>query len=692
MIHPTLHWLDIAIIAAYVLFALWMGLRFAGRAGLGVQDFFVGDRKLPWWLAGTSIVATTFAADTPLAVTGLVASGGIAGNWLWWSWGIAHLTATFFFARMWRRSGVITDAEITELRYSGRPAALLRAFKALYFGLFINVLTMAWVIKAMVKISQAFFDWPAAWVISAAVVIAVAYTVLGGFHSVVATDLVQFILGMAGAIILSVLAVQHFGGLGSLTPNATGELGPGLLPALDQSLRATGQELSSVIDFIPGPNHPTTPLVFFVVLLFAGWWRYAEGNGYIVQRLAACRDEGQAQGASLWFAIAHNALRPWPWILVALAALIIYPQIQLHPSATLSLQGPTKVVVTPASLDVLRGGSLVFDGLAGDGIAELAGQRVPIKVDDTGHGQADFLPFGKSQKASLRVLAADGRVWQSPDFTVQLGDREMAYPLLMGKFLPIGLLGLVIASLLAAFMSTIDTHTNWGASYLVQDIYKRFIKPGVDEKRAVLVSRLAIVLMAILAGLAATFIDSIASVWRFLVMLGAGLGSVSALRWYWSRVTAYAEFAAMAVTTVLALSLQFFATPTLFGGANPLFVVEIAGWAQILMIAGASLATWIPVSLLGPRTAPETLRRFAQKVRPPGPSWAAYRDGPADRVTPMIGRFVAGLVAVYGALFALGELFLGSLWLALLLGLAASLALAWIIRSGGAFKPEQPTL
>lgn len=685
---PTLHWLDFAIIAAYILFALLAGLYFSKDAGQGVSHFFVGKRNLPWWLAGTSIVATTFAADTPLAITGLVASGGIAANWLWWSWGIAHLTATFFFARMWRRSGVITDAEITEMRYSGKPAAWLRGFKALYFGLFINVLTMAWVIKAMVKISQAFFDVPAAWVISASVVIAVAYTVLGGFGSVVATDLVQFVLGMAGAIVLAVIAVDHFGGIGSVDLINGTHSATGLLPALDASLRSTGQEFSSVMDFVPGPNHPTTPLALFIVLLIAGWWRYAEGNGYIVQRLAACRDEGQAQGASLWFAIAHNALRPWPWILVALAALVIYPQIQVKPVGTLELSGPSPAQILPGSVDVMRGGEITVSGVPAGSFLQLQGQRYPLTACDDGKLKTRLPAFAKSSQAEISVLAADGRRWTANNFAIQLKDRESAYPLLMGKFLPVGLLGLVIASLLAAFMSTIDTHTNWGASYLVQDIYLRFIRPDAGEKRAVLVSRLTIVFMAILAGIAASFIGSIASVWRFLVILGAGLGSVSAARWYWSRVTVWAEFSAMAVTTLLALSLQFFCTKSLFGGDNPLFLFGISGWIQILLIAFISLATWIPVSLWGPHEDEATLKNFAAKVRPPGPGWRQYREGSSEAMKPLLLRFFAGIISVYGALFSLGDLFLGNPGRGLILGLAAVLALTWIVRSGRGAEVE----
>ncbi|MDY7094454.1 MAG: sodium:solute symporter family protein [Acidobacteriota bacterium] len=704
---PTLSPLDLAIIALYVVFALGIGSRFLRRAGRGVESFFVGDRKLPWWLAGTSIVATTFAADTPLAVTGIVAADGISGNWIWWSWAIAHLSATFFFARLWRRSGVITDAEITELRYGGRPAAALRVVKALYFGIFINCLTMAWVIAAMVKISRAFFDFEPAVVIAVCVAVSVTYTVLGGFRSVVITDLVQFALGMGGAVVLAVLVVQGFGGMGA--SEAAQAAGQGLLPALDQAVAEAGHRtVGDVLSLVPPAEHPTLPPIFFTVLLLAGWWRYAEGNGYIVQRLAACRDETQAQGASLWFSIAHNALRPWPWIVVALAALVVFPQLpgtapdSLRATASGTGSTGSDWVAAPGHLDVAVGGEIELRGLpagdcsvsaqpAGDAPA-VSARRVERHSDRV---VADFGSFPDSGFYTLEARCSTAsetvpRTARLPGLRVELTDREMAYPLMMGRTLPSGLLGLVVASLLAAFMSTVDTHTNWGASYLVQDIYRRFLRPAAAERHYVLVSRLAIVAMAILAGVAALFVQDIAAVWRFLVTLGAGLGSVSAARWYWSRVTPWAELAAMAVTTVLAVLLELLGTPTLFGGPNPFFLTAVPGWVKILAIAGASLGTWIPVALLGPANDPATLQRFARRVRPPGPSWRPYLDGESEPVRGSILRFGIGLVVVFGSLAGIGDLVLGNPLRGLLLLAAAALGLFRILTDSVSFFSSEP--
>lgn len=709
--HPALAPLDYAIIGAYVAFALSAGLWFRRRTSRGgAESFFVGDRKLPWWIAGTSIVATTFAADTPLAVTGIVAADGISGNWIWWTWAIAHLTATFFFARMWRRSGVVTDAEITELRYSGRPAAALRGFKAVYFGLFVNCLTMAWVIAAMVKISRAFFDVEPAVVVALCVAVSATYTLLGGFRSVVVTDLVQFALGMGGAILLSVLVVQQMGGIGeapvapseaTTAETGTAEAGSGLLGAVAQAVEENGEwTLDDVLDFVPPKDHPTLPWIYFAVLLTVGWWRYAEGNGYIVQRLAASRDEGHAQGASLWFSVAHNALRPWPWILVGLAALVIYPQLpgQAPESLRASLtwgQDAESLRLSPASLDVATGGTLWVQGLPESlATAECRGilQETTVLAEAPSQGPGEesgrALTFPRSRETGLFPLtlscgAAEARF---EGLRVELHDREMAYPLILGRTLPVGLLGLVVASLLAAFMSTIDTHTNWGASYLVQDLYRRFFRPEAPARHYVAVSRGAIVLMAVLAGVAALFIQDIASVWRFLISLGAGLGSVTAARWYWPRVTAWAEFAALAVTTVVAVGLELIGTPTLFGGPNPFFQLALPAWQKILAVAACSLAAWVPVALLGPRDPDEHLRLFARRVRPAGPGWRQHLAGRAEPLGPLTARFIGGLAVVFGSLFGIGELLLGSAPLGAVALAVATGALLWIVGT----PPETP--
>ena len=690
--------LDLAIVGAYLVFAIGLGLRFFRRGNRTAEGFFVGERKLTWWVAGTSMVATTFAADTPLAVTGIVAADGISGNWIWWCWAIAHLTATFFFARLWRRSGVVTDAEIVELRYGGRTAAALRGFKAVYFGVFINCLTMAWVIAAMVKIARSFFDIEPGWVIVVCIAASVIYTSLGGFRSVVVTDFVQFLMGIGGAVALALLVIHQAGGLGAVPDG--GSSGEGLLGAVATELAATGERtVEDVLGYLPSADHPTIPWIYFAVLLIAGWWRLAEGYGYIVQRLAACKNEAHAQAANLWFAVAHNALRPWPWILVGLASLVVYPKLPAMTAESLAAQvqladGRTvEVTVSPARLDVALGGELEVAG-APDGCAlQLAEQRVPLRKDSSSGAQrASFAAFAESGNFPLGLDCGDRTATGSlGTVRVELADREMAYPLLMKQTLPPGLLGLVVASLLAAFMSTIDTHTNWGASYLVQDVYRRFMRPNASTRHYLVVSRLLIVALAVAGGVTALFVHNIAAVWRFLIALGAGSGSVAAARWYWPRVTAQAEFAALGTTTLMAIGLELFGTEHLFGGSNPLCLVTVPAWAKIVLIAVSSLAVWVPVALFGPRNERAVLESFARKVRPPGPTWSRYleADTPVAPLAGAVARFAASLWVVFGTLFGTGDLLLGRpLRGAILVATAAFLALV-VVRGNGSARNER---
>jgi Na+/proline symporter len=684
----TLAAVDWAVILLYLVLAVALGAAFSRRASTDAESFFLGGRGLPWWIAGTSMVATTFAADTPLAVAGLVAAGGVAGNWIWWSWGIAHLCSTFLFARLWRRSGVVTDAELTELRYGGRAAAALRVFKAIYSGVFINCLAMAWVIAAMVKISRAFFDFDPAVVIAVSVSLAILYTVLGGFRSVVFTDVVQFALGMAGAIVLAVVVVGNLGGLGS----TTGGSGGGLVGAVEAALAgadgstAWSADPGAVFSFLPGRGHPSVPPIYLAALVLFGWWRYAEGHGYIVQRFAAARDERQAEAASLWFTVAQNALRPWPWILVGLAALVYYPPQSAALPELLRSEATEPVgrgvVVRPGWLDVATGGRLAVSGI--DGVWELAvlDRRVALQRTAEGDYSAELGGFAESGITDVRLIPANGASpIRIPGLVVQLADREAAYPLLMGRFLPAGLLGLVVASLIAAFMSTIDTHVNWGASYLVQDVYRRFLRPTATERECVAVARLSVVGLAALAGLTALYIRNIGEVWVFLLVLGSGLGSVSAARWYWARVTPWAEFAAIGVSTLTAVGLLLFATPTLFGGPNPWFVAEIPRWAQILLVAFSSLAAWVPVALFGPRNDRRALARFRRRIHPPGAGWRVRGHASSARgLGRALARFTVGLGVVYGTLFGIGWVLLGPRPAGWALLAATALGLGWIVR------------
>ncbi len=543
--------IDGVIIISYILFALGLGIYYSKRAGRDINEFFVSGRNLPWWLAGTSMVATTFAADTPLAVTGLVVKDGIAGNWLWWNMVLSGMLATFLFSRLWRRAEVITDVELTELRYAGRSASLLRGFRALYIGLPINCITMGWVILAMQKIIVLTFDLPdtgtsKVLVVLACMLIAGIYCALSGFWGVVITDLVQFGMAMIGSIALAVIAITKIGGIGTLKTKLSE------IHGVDHS----------ILHFLPDFGAGQMAILTFGVYLGVQWWAAngVDGGGYIAQRMFAAKDERNTLLATLWFNIAHYTLRPWPWILVALVSMVVYPN---------------------------------------------------------------------------------------------LSDPEAGYPKLMLEYLPTGLLGLMLTAFLAAFMSTIDTHLNWGASYLVNDFYKRFFKPEADDHHYVIVSRISVVLIMLIAGVTSLFMNSIAGAWKFLIALNAGIGLVQILRWYWWRINAWSEIAAM-VTSAIVSAIVFTLPQTKDNFAY-----------QMLTIVPISTLIWLVTTLVTSPVSEERLIAFYQRVRPNGGWWGripslANVQPLAESSTPALLNWVLGSAFVYCTLFGFGKLLLGS--------------------------------
>jgi Na+/proline symporter len=543
------------------------------------------------------MAATTFAADTPLVVTGLVAEYGVAGNWFWWSWAISHVSMAVVFAALWRRARVLTDAELVELRYGGRSATVLRGFKAVFFAVVINGIVLGWVVRAMVKIAAPFTHWEAwlgagrlavfesAWpaaltiggpgdtltVLALFALIAV-YSSLGGIRGVILTDLFQFLLAIGASITFAWLAVAHVGGL------------DGLLAGLDRHYDA-----SQVLAFVPSRNAAWLPLQLFLIYIAVQWWAqyFSDGSGYLAQRLFTARDDAHAEGGALWFAVANYALRTWPWVLVALVALVVYP---------LGTEGA---------------------GTAGE------------------------------------IVAAD---------------REMAYPVLMGELLPTGLLGLMVASLLAAFMSTVDTHINWGTSYLVNDLYRRFLRPDASDRELVAVSRLGVFLLAGLAVLVAARISSIESAWRFFIALGAGLGLPSMLRWLWWRVNAWTEIVGMSVAVAMALVLY------------PLFP-DVRDEYLLLVIIAVSMSAALAATFLTAPVAPERLADFVQRVRPPG--WWGTVPGAAPRraMAWIAAAWIAGNLGVFGITFGAGHALLGRPFTGALMAIGGLLAMAATLRA-----------
>jgi len=539
--------IDWALIVGYFILALGIGLYYSRRASKGIDQYFISGRSLPWWLAGTSMVATTFAADTPLAVTGMVAKNGIAGNWLWWNFLFSGMLTTFFFARLWRRAEVLTDVELTEVRYSGKPAAALRGFRALYLAIPINCIIMGWVTLAMAKIISLTLGWSKWEAIAICLGVALFYSVLSGFWGVVMTDFFQFIMAMSGSIALAIISVHKAGGI----------------IGLEEKLAITyGTSSNSILSFFPGISSEWMPITVFLVYISVQWWASwypgAEpgGGGYIAQRMFSTKDERNSLLSTLWFNIAHYALRPWPWILVALASMVFFPH---------------------------------------------------------------------------------------------LADPEIGYPKMMLAYLPIGLKGLMIAAFLAAFMSTIDTHLNWGASYLVNDFYKRFIKRGASNRHYVAISRISVIVLMILVGIVTHFMSSVEGAWKFLLALGAGTGSVYILRWYWWRINAWSEISAMSASFVTAISLQGFTSM----GFAP----------RLLLTTVISTAVWLTVTFVTSPEKEEHLIKFYKRVRPGGRLWKHIAQKIKgikieQNIRSDFMCWIAGCICGYTSLFGIGKIIL----------------------------------
>jgi Na+/proline symporter len=581
---------DWAIVAAYFALTTLIGFMFTKRGGESLQEYFISGRNVPWWLAGVSMVATTFAADTPLAVTGMVAVNGVAGNWLWWNMVMSGMLTVFFFARLWRRAGVMTDVELAELRYGGRPAAVLRGFRALYLALPINLIIMGWVTLAMIKIltiSLGISPWIA---VGVCFVITAAYAVAAGMWAVLWTDFFQFMLMMTAVIVLAVYSVAAVGGMDALQTKVAAAFGT------DAAL--------SVLPLRAGPNGLETYawmplltlLVFISVQWWAAWYPGAEpgGGGYVAQRIFSAKTERDGVLATLFFQVAHYAIRPWPWIVTGLATVVLYPD---------------------------------------------------------------------------------------------LVNKEEGYVRAFVDLLPTPWRGVMLAGFAAAYMSTIATQLNWGASYLVNDLYKRFIKKDGTDKHYVNVGRAATVLLFILSIGVTWQLDSVQGAWKFLIALGAGTGLVLILRWYWWRINAWSEISAMTASFVASL-IAMNTIPARFAAGDPR-----ADSVVLLVTVAISTLVWVPVTLATAPEAPDVLDRFYRRVRPGGPGWAAVSErlgfgreripGGALQWT----NWVAGVIAVYTSLFGIGKLVFGDLTTGfVLLGVAAA-AFAWIARS---FREEYP--
>ncbi|MCF6286173.1 MAG: Na+:solute symporter [Candidatus Hydrogenedentes bacterium] len=549
----TLDWL---VIAAYGLVALGIGLRYARKAGQGTDEFFLSGRKLPWWMLGTSMVATTFSTDTPNLVTNLVRRGGVAENWAWWAFLITGMCTTIFYAKLWRRSEALTDVEFYELRYSGKPAAFLRGFRAVYLGLFFNIMIIGTVTLAATKISGVLLGISPLTTVLVAGSVTVLYSASSGLSGVVITDMILFVIAMVGSVAAAVFALNRpeVGGLSALVNN------PDIQPYLG---------------LLPDCSDVGAAAAVFIIPVAVQWWSAwspgAEpgGGGYIAQRMLAAKNEKEAMKATLWFNIAHYGLRPWPWILVALCSLLVYPE--------------------------------------------------------------------------LSDIAA-----RFPNLDPSLLGDDLAYPAML-TFLPTGLLGLVVASILAAYISTMSTMLNLGASYVVNDVYGRFVNKQASEKRKVRVGQLVTVVLMIGAALLALQLESATQAFRLLLAVGAGTGLLFFLRWFWPRINAWSEISAMVLSLLVAFGFEY------LGPEN----MQI--WHKFALSVGVTTLGWMVVTLLTPPTDAVTLQKFQERAK--------ITEG-VNIQAGLIAALTASL-AVYGLMFATGSVLYGQALPALGFGLVS---------------------
>ena len=548
--------IDWALLGGYLVFTLVLGLWLA-RRNSGEEDYFVAGRRLSGWLAGASMAATTFSIDTPLYVAGLIGSRGLAGNWEWWSFGLAHVAMAVVFAPLWRRSGVLTDAAFTELRYGGPAAAWLRGIKAFLLALPVNCIGIGYAFLALRKVVEALgivSGSPAAfgvpdtlWLLAVVALMVLAYTVAGGLWAVVVTDLVQLVLALLGALAVAVAALHAAGGMGGLLGQLEGMNRPELLSLVPWTIEDGG------VHWLEGAG---ISVPMFLAYIAVQWWsfRRSDGGGEFIQRMLATRDEQQARLAGWVFLVVNYLVRSWLWVVVALAALVLLPD---------------------------------------------------------------------------------------------QGDWELSYPALAVQLLPPVALGLVVVSLVAAFMSTVSTSVNWGASYLTHDLYQRFIRPNAGSGELLLVGQLTTVLLLGLGVVTALISDSIGTVFRLVIAIGSGPGVVLVLRWFWWRVNAAAELAAMLCGFIVGL----------LTSVLPLVRIEDYG-LRLAVITGVSAVVWLSAMLLTPPESEAVLETFIRQVQPPGPGWARLRQRfqvePQERLSTLLARFVYSCGVLFGGLIGIG--------------------------------------
>ena len=652
-----LHFLDWTLIIGYALFALGVGLYFRKRAGEDIEEFFLSGRTLPWWIAGTSMVATTFASDTPLVISGWVRTHGIWQNWQWWTTAVGGMVTVFLFARYWRRGNVMTAAELSELRYGGREAKVLRGFLGVYQALITNTIILCWVIVAAKKIMAAVFGVDPTIAVIGACSLALVYSVMSGFWGVVVTDIVQFVMAMVGAIVLAAVVWGEVGG-------STG--------VLAAAAAGTGGFNADTLSFFPtagtgslfDASFWTVSIATVFVFLGVQWWayEYVDGGILAVQRISAAKSERDGMLAYLWYAVAHFALRPWPWIMVGIASLIVFPRIE---------------ITSPVAGTVVSVEDHVVQVLPDD-------QEAPLEWNLRELGQDDDPAWYPSQ-IKVKVGSDEKPTKVKADEVIATTDPESAYLFMMRRFLGPGLLGLVVASLLAAFMSTIDTHVNLASSFFVNDVYRRFLSTGASDKHYVFVARLASAGVLAIGGFLALQADSISFLFGFFMSFLAGVGPVYIARWLWWRVRGTTEIVAILTSSLVATYLTF-VEPKGWDIHALSEAGELTAAGRLLIVVAASLAT-IGLSLLFTKARdPRDLVGFYRRVRPigwGGPVRALCPDVPSSRpeVMPIVVGSIAGIGMIYGLLFALGSFLLARPTSGLICAGVAAVSIAFVVRS-----------
>ena len=578
--------LDWIIIFLFFAISLGIGIYVSKSSSKSANEYFLSGRSMPWWLLGLSMVATTFSTDTPNLVTDIVRSNGVSGNWVWWAFLITGLLTVFVYAKLWRKSNVSTDLEFYELRYGGKPASFLRKFRSIYLGIIFNVITMSAVTLAAIKIGGIMLGLEPWQTVITAGLVTVTFSAIGGFKGVVYTDVILFFVAMGGAIGAAVYLVNlpEVGGIESLLSN---------------------ENVINKISILPDFNDTEALIALLIIPLAVQWWSSwypgAEpgGGGYIAQRMFAAKNENHAIGATFFFNIMHYALRPWPWILVALASLVVFPDLD-------SIQN-------------------AFPNITQD----------------------------------------------------KLGN-DLAYPAMLTK-LPTGLLGIVLASLISAYMSTISTQLNWGSSYIVYDFYQTQINPNASQKQLVAVGRISTVLLMVLSTLLALLLQNAMQLFNLLLVFGAGTGLIFILRWFWWRINAWSEITAMLASGLISLFLAIPSIKTSLFGLNGI----MPGWAEFPFVVFVTTALWLIVTYLTPSESTSVLRSFYKKIQPGGPGWTKIveeakndsediiKENESWTVPSGIIAMLLGCIMIYSIMFSTGYFIYGSYKLAIpLLGLA----------------------